>query len=93
MNTLGTDVLYERKEPGRTEEALQAWDAIASLNNDVITDDISKGLEQLREKIVAAEECYDKLKAYGFTDGYEANMEYLTTLRQSLIAFKKLAEL
>lgn len=62
-------------------------------SDNVASDDVGNGLEKLRGRIAEAEECYDRLKAYGFTDGYEANMEYLTTLRQSLIAFKKLAEL
>jgi len=93
MNALDTDALYERKEPDRTKEALQAWDAIASLNKDILTDDINEGLERMRERIVVAKVCYDKLKSYGFTEGYEANMEYLATLEESLIAFKELAEI
>jgi len=93
MNGLRTDTWYEGREPTRTEEALQAWNAIASLTNDVASDDVGNGLEKLRGRIAEAEECYDKLKSYEFTEGYEANMEYLATLRESLIAFKELAEL
>jgi len=93
MNALGTDAMYEDKEPGRTQEALQAWDAIASLNEAVLTNDINDSLERMRERTILAETCYNNLKSYGFTDGYEANMEYLVTLRESLIAFRELAEI
>jgi hypothetical protein len=93
VNALGTDALYERKEPGRTQEALQAWDAIASLNKDIIQDDMNEGLKRMQERIVRAKICYDTLQSYGLTDNYEVNIDYLTNLSQSLIAFKELAEL
>lgn len=93
VNVLGTDALYEGKEPGRTQEALQAWDAIASLNKDIIRDDMNEGLKRMQGRIVHAEICYDTLQSYGFTDGYEVNTDYLTNLSQSLIVFKELAEI
>lgn len=93
VNALGTDTLYERKEPGRTQEALQAWEAIASLNKDIISDDMNAGLKRMQERIVHAKICYDTLQSYGFSDNYEVNIDYLTNLSQSLIAFKELAEI
>ena len=93
MNGLSTDALYEGRQPGRTEEALQAWQAIASLNEDVISDDVSESLEQLRNYTTEAENYYNELQTVGFSESYEANMEYLLALNESLTAFEQLAEL
>lgn len=93
MNGLSTDTLYEGLQPSRTEEALQAWQAIASLNDDVVSDDIREGLTRLRGCVIEAENHYNELQSHGFSDSYEANMEYLLALKDSLTTFEQLAEL
>lgn len=93
MNGLSTDVLYEGREPDRTEEALQTWQAIASMNEEIALEDTDKGLKTLRDWIAQAGKCYEELQSVGFSEHYEANMEYLGALRNSLSNFEELAEL
>ena len=93
MNGLSTDVLYEEREPDRTEEALQTWEAIASLNQEIVFGDMDEGLKALRDRIAEAEKCYEELQSAGFSERYEANMEYLGALQESLSNFKEMAEL
>ena len=93
MNGLSTDVSYEGREPDRTEEALQTWQAIASMNEEIALEDTDKGLKTLRDWIAQAGKCYEELQSVGFSEHYEANMEYLGALRNSLSNFEELAEL
>jgi hypothetical protein len=93
MNGLSTDSLYEGRQPSRTDEALQSWQAIAALSNEVVSGNVSEGLERLKSCTIEAREYYDELRAVGFSERYEANMEFLAALRDSLTAFEELAEL
>lgn len=93
MNGLSMDAQYEGREPSRTEEALQSWQAITSIINDVVRDDISESLTRLRNFTGGAREFYDELQSFGFSERYEANLEYLTTLNDSFTIFEELAEL
>ncbi len=93
MNGLSTDAHYEGREPSRSEEALQTWESIASLNNDVISSDMEEGLENLRHYTQGARDLYEQLNTHGFSERYESNIEYLTALNDSVSMFKELAEL
>lgn len=92
MNNLATDSPYQKQEQSRTDEALQSWQVIKELNNQVITNDISESIELLKRRTVIARKYYDELLKAGISERYEANIEYLTTLRNSLTTFKELAE-
>jgi hypothetical protein len=92
MNDLKTDTLYESREPSRTDEALQTWEAISSLNDHLISGDIERDLAQFKRHTEDAEELYNKLRSHGFSERYEANIEYITTLRESIDVFIQLAE-
>lgn len=93
MNRLSTDVLYEGREPSRTDEAIQNWDAINSLVRDSTSDEIMRGLGVLKQKTIRARELYDQLQSFGFSEQYEANTEYLDALSGSISAFEELAEI
>jgi hypothetical protein len=93
MNGLSTDSLYEGREPSRTDEALQSWQAITGMSNEVISSNVSEGIARLNRRTIVAREYYDKLQQVGFSERYEANMEFLAALRDSLTAFVELAEL
>lgn len=93
MNGLSTDSLYEGRQPSRTDEALQSWQALAALSNEAVSGNVSEGLERLRSRTIEARRYYDELQAVGFSERYEANMEFLAALRDSLTAFEELAEL
>jgi len=93
MNDLSEDVSYKGKQPNRTEEALQAWQAIKFMINDVSSNDLTENLKKLRDCITDAENCYNELQTFGFSEKYEANIEYLHSLKSSLSTFEQLAEL
>lgn len=93
MNGLSMDSFYQEREPDRTEEALQSWQALASLNSDMTTGDLSANLIRFEEQIVRAEECYDELYSHGFSERLEANKEYLKALKNSIRIFRELAEI
>jgi uridine phosphorylase len=93
MNGLSMDSFYQEREPDRTEEALQSWQSLASLNSDMTTGDLSANLIRFEEQIVRAEECYDELYSHGFSERLEANKEYLRALKNSIRVFRELAEI
>ncbi|MCK4821652.1 hypothetical protein KA005_38155, partial [bacterium] len=93
MNGLSTDTLYEGLQPNRTEEALQTWQAISYLNSSVISNDISESLNRLRNCVTESEQCYTELQTFGFSEHFEAKMEYLSALKNSLTVFGQMAEL
>ena len=77
----------------RTEEAIQAWQAISSLNENIIVDSIEPNLNRIQNYILEAENKYNLLQTYGFTERYEANQEYLSALKNGTTLFGQLAEL
>lgn len=93
MNGLETDSLYISKEPNRSDEALQSWQALSRLCAEAAALEMSDGIRFLRTRIAEAKKLYDTLRDFGFSEKYEANMDYLRALDTSLILFEELAEL
>ncbi|MFW6129580.1 MAG: hypothetical protein ACOC56_00260 [Atribacterota bacterium] len=93
MNGLPTDISYEGRQPDRIEEALQTWQSISSLNDDVVSEDINESLSRLRNFTDEAENSCIQLKNLGFSENFESNMDYLLALKESLTYFEQLAEL
>lgn len=93
MNNLSADQWYLGRQPSRTEEAIQTWQAMASLNEDIILNDINESLAQLQNLISEAEDSYNELQTLGLTQRYEANLEYISALKDSLRLFEQMAEL
>jgi hypothetical protein len=90
MNGLSTDAPYISGEPSRTEEALQSWQALGSLMNDLVADEIEPGIDKMAQAILAAKNAYHDLEAHGFSQRYEANIEYLVVLEESAKIFRNL---
>ena len=93
VNNLPLDSDYDNGTPSRTVEAMQTWEALASLNRDVVKGDINSSLVSLKRGIKRAKDGYDQLRVENITEGYEAAAEYLDQLDGGIEAFKKLAEL
>ncbi|MCX6093228.1 MAG: hypothetical protein NTY63_00155 [Candidatus Bipolaricaulota bacterium] len=95
MNGAATDAPYmdETTEPHRVDEALQHWDAIASLAQQAVADDVNTGLSNMLARVSEAQEAYARLESAGFTENYETNMDYLAALRDGMNLFRKLAEI
>lgn len=96
LNGLATDALYPEdsgSEPERSEEILQTWDAIKSLNQDLVDDSIKKGLEQCRRAVTRAGEAYDEVEALVARLDQKSNRDHLAALSEGIRLFTQLAEL
>jgi len=93
VNELPHDDDYNVGIPGRTVEALQTWEALSSLNRDVVRKDLNLSLTNLSTLIERASAAYATLSRYGITGGYETTTEYLDQLSAGIDVFRKLAEL
>jgi hypothetical protein len=93
MNGLSTDTFYIGQEPTRTEEALQGWQSLSTLTNDLVSGDINEDLVGLGEHIVRAKEAYTELQSHGFSQKYETNIDYLTILERTINYFREVAEI
>jgi len=93
VNKLRYDREYDEGTPDRTEEALQMWEALRSLNQEIVTGALENDLAALRDRVTRASEAYVWLRSNGLTEDYEATAEYLDQLSDAIEAFKRLAEL
>jgi hypothetical protein len=96
LNGLGTDSLYPEdsgSEPERSEEILQTWDAIKNLNQDLVDENVKKGLKQCREAVKQAGEAYDVVEALVPRLDQKSNRDHLAALSEGIRLFTHLAEL
>ncbi len=93
LNRLPHDKDYTGGIPTRTGEALQTWEAIRSLNTDILFGELQKSLSNLSWQIAQAKVAYAQLQSRGLTEGIETVTEYLDQLSGATEEFKKLAEL
>jgi hypothetical protein len=95
LNGLGTDDLYPEdkgSEPERSQEVLQTWEAIKSLNQDLVDADVKKGLKLCREAIKRAGAAYDEIETYVRLDP-KSNRDHLPAIFEGLRLFAESAEL
>ena len=92
-NGLPHDTDYEKGEPDRNVEALQAWEAISRLNDNLIDPNIGTSLKMLSSAVKKTRSTYDELASAGLSEGVEASYEYTQALQQALKSFKEIAEL
>ena len=93
LNGLSQDEVYTAGTPTRKLEALQTWEALGSLNNDIIQRDVEASLKNLSEQVVQARAAYAHLQSRGLSEGIETVNEYLEQLSGAVDVFRKLAEL
>jgi hypothetical protein len=79
--------------PGRTSEALQTWEAISSLNEEVSDGSIETKLGTLSNRVEQARAAYAALQRRGISEGIETVTEYLGQLSGAIENFRRLAEL
>jgi len=93
LNGLPLDAKYTGGTPTRTDEAVQTWEAISSLNTGLVAGDIAQGLARLDDCVTQARAAYACLQSRGLSEGIEAVSEYLTQLANAVQTFRRLAEL
>lgn len=95
LNGLSSDDLYPEEngsEPERSEEVMQSWDAIRSLNNDLVVGDVYEGLKLCRDAVERANAAYDEVESSIRLDS-KSNREHLPAILEGLRIFAELAEL
>ena len=92
INGLSHDADYN-PEPERSEEILQSWEAIGSLNNELEDDDIEEGLNKSKILIQQAEQIYSEIASSGIQLDKKSRNDHIQPLLEGLRQFKERAEL
>ena len=92
-NHLTHDEEYEGGHPERSNEVLQSWEALAVLNEELVTGDEEENLSLWTNKLELAKETYLKLSTRGITLDYRSNFDHIEPLVEGIEAFKKSAEI
>jgi hypothetical protein len=84
INNLRSDNPYKSGEPTRTDEALQAWDALREASSQAkgLGHDISESLEAFSERIESARDKWMYLQSVGLSSEAEANLERLHAMER-----------
>jgi len=96
LNGLETDNLYPAdrgSEPERSNEVLQTWQAIQSLNQDLVKGDVKNGLMLCRQAIDMAISAYDIVESRVSRLDVKSNRDHLPAMLEGLRLFADLAEL
>jgi hypothetical protein len=93
LNRLPHDGDYTSGTPTRKIEALQTWEALQSMGNNIVPSNLDASLENLSEQVARAKAAYAHLQSRGLSEGIETVNEYLDQLSGAVDEFKKLAEL
>jgi hypothetical protein len=96
LNCLETDGLYpadQGSEPKRTDEILQTWETIKSLNQDLVSGDVKKDLNLCRQTIERAHVAYDNIETHIPLLDPKSNSDHLTAMFEGFRLFAQLAEL
>jgi len=98
LNGLETDNLYpvdkdKGSEPNRSDEVLQTWEAIKSLNVDLVNGDTKNGLRLCRQAIARANAGYDNVEARVPGLDPKSNRDHLSAMFEGLRLFAQFAEL
>jgi hypothetical protein len=92
LNELPHDQEYN-PEPERSREVLQAWEALKSLNRELIDKNAAKGIEKCLQAISRAEQAYSEIAALGIVLDQKSRDEHVLPLLDGLREFMERAEL
>jgi hypothetical protein len=95
LNDSQTDEIFgEGKEPVRSQEVLQSWDALKNMCNtsEFGDGDVVRALEKCNTWIESADNIYNRIGRL-ITLDQKSNGEHLPALQEGLKLFRKLAEL
>ncbi len=95
MNGLASDEIYEAAEPTRTEEALQAWEALRAdtIQAGTGNENIEHNLSAFQTRINEARLLWETLRGAGFSQDVEPNLERLDAMDRGIDLFAEWAEI
>jgi hypothetical protein len=92
LNHLPHDQEYN-PEPDRSREVLQTWEVLKSLNEELIDNDVAKGLEKCLQAVSRAEQAYSEIADLGIVLDHKSRDEHVLPLLDGLREFMTRAEL
>ena len=92
LNKLPHDGDYA-PEPDRTGEALQSWEAIKSLGEELSAKDVRQGLEKCRRAVARAKQVYANIDRYDLPLDQKSRDTHLAPLEEALQQFSERAQL
>jgi hypothetical protein len=92
VNGLQHDADYD-PEPDRLSEALQTWEALQSLNNNLCAGDIEQNIINCNLEISRAEALYSEIAGLGFGLDRKSGAEHLEPLREGIHVFREMTGL
>lgn len=92
-NGLTTDAYYRDREPSRTEAAVQSWDALSSLSGMLGSGDVFNDLAAFGGSLARARRLWEQIRASGFVNEIEPNLERIEAMSAGISLFSELAEI
>ena len=92
INNLPHDADYN-PEPERQKEVLQSWEALKSLNKELVAEDITESLKKCIQFVNFAEQTYNEIASFGIVLDRKSQSEHILPLSDGLRQFKERAEL
>lgn len=93
INNLPHDVDYQPEPENRTQEILQAWEALKSLNDELVSEEITEGLNNCILAIERAQTTYARIAETGLLLDRKSQNDHLEALAEAIPQFKKKAQL
>lgn len=92
VNGLPRDADYN-PEPERSEEVLQSWEALKSLREDLVREDISESLKNCNQAVLRAEQAYSEIASFGMVLDQKSRDDHIMPLLDGMRQFRERAEL
>jgi hypothetical protein len=92
INNLPHDTDYD-PEPERQKEVLQSWEALKSLNEEFVAEDVTESLNNCIQSVLYAGQTYNEIASLGILLGQKSRDEHIVPLSDGLRQFKERAEL
>lgn len=92
INNLPHDTDYD-PEPERQKEVLQSWEALKSLNEELVSDDITESLKNCIQSVRFAGQTYNEIASFGLVLDQKSRNDHIIPLLDGLRQFKERAEL
>ncbi len=87
------DPKTQEDEPTRNDELYQSWEALKSIINDLVVDDISEGIKKSEATLERADSIYEKIKELGIRPDAKSNRDHVEPLREGIREFRRLAQI
>ena len=92
INQLPHDAEY-KPEPERQREVLQSWEALKSLNEEIVAEDITESLNNCSQSVIFAAQTYNEIASLGLVLDQKSQDNHILPLSEGLRQLKERADL